>query len=361
MAALVRLSGALFAVDYVHGGKRNRLRLGRVGRPVAESVRRRLSAIEQARKFNTTLEPELQDWLRGLADDEYAKLAATGFVPPRESTGTGLRLSEWLNKLVVQKTPEWSAATLALYTLTGRKLREWFPDDPVLADISASRLADWRASMVAAQLAEGTVNSYVRHARAVFGEAVRRDIIFKNPCRGLPCASVAADKGAFITPDEARRVLAEIELPWLRVAFVLARWAGLRTPSEANALTWADCDWERNRITIRSPKTGERVSPMDPMVRDELSRAFTAAPVGAVRVACVPRNNTHPALKRAIKAAGLAPWPDLWKALRRARETEWRATFPPHVVGAWIGHSAQVGDRHYAQVREEDFVRAARG
>ena len=46
--------------------------------------------------------------------------------------------------------------------------------------------------------------------------------------------------------------------------------------------------------------------------------------------------------------------------LRASRETELAAQFPLHVVCAWIGNSALVAQKHYLQVTESDFVRAAK-
>jgi integrase len=56
----------------------------------------------------------------------------------------------------------------------------------------------------------------------------------------------------------------------------LSRFAGLRVPSEALSLRWQDVDWERQRLTIPSPKTeylagrGYRVIPLFPELRPYL-------------------------------------------------------------------------------------------
>ena len=46
--------------------------------------------------------------------------------------------------------------------------------------------------------------------------------------------------------------------------------------------------------------------------------------------------------------------------LRSSRETELAESYPLHVVTAWIGNSRAIAAKHYLQVREEDFERAAR-
>jgi hypothetical protein len=65
-------------------------------------------------------------------------------------------------------------------------------------------------------------------------------------------------------------------------------------------------------------------------------------------------------LERIIRRAGLTPWPKLFQNLRSTRETELAQHHPIHVVCAWLGNSPAVATKHYLQVRDEDFERAAR-
>lgn len=61
-----------------------------------------------------------------------------------------------------------------------------------------------------------------------------------------------------------------------RLIFALARFGGLRTPSEHTALRWGDINWERNRFTVRASKTehheggGIRVVPIFPELKPYL-------------------------------------------------------------------------------------------
>src|SRR5262245_42421699 len=65
-------------------------------------------------------------------------------------------------------------------------------------------------------------------------------------------------------------------------------------------------------------------------------------------------------LLRAITRAGVKPWPKLFHNLRATRQTELVAKFPIHVVCKWLGNSPTVADKHYLQVTEADFERAAK-
>jgi integrase len=79
---------------------------------------------------------------------------------------------------------------------------------------------------------------------------------------------IRAAKKFVVTRDMADRVLQVcVDNQW-RLIFVLCRYGGLRCPSEVLELRWDDIDWERGRMTVRSPKTEHH--------EGKESRVFTA-------------------------------------------------------------------------------------
>ena len=71
--------------------------------------------------------------------------------------------------------------------------------------------------------------------------------------------------------------------------------------------------------------------------------------------------NLRTPLPKLIRRAGLAQWPRVFHNLRASCETGLLAEFPIASVTSWLGHSATVALRHYAQGCGEDFQRAAFG
>ncbi|NMC20085.1 MAG: tyrosine-type recombinase/integrase, partial [Thermogutta sp.] len=122
-------------------------------------------------------------------------------------------------------------------------------------------------------------------------DAVDRELLPRNPFAKLT-ESVGHDKArdAFVTVEDARKVLEACPDAEWRVLFALARWGALRIPSEIVALTWSDIDWERGRLRVRSPKTehhagrGERIIPLFPELRQALEELWDATPEGTVYV-----------------------------------------------------------------------------
>ena len=145
--------------------------------------------------------------------------------------------------------------------------------------------------------------------------------------------------------------------------FALARFAGMRCPSEVTALTWADVLWDENRLRINSRKTGLRFCPIFPELRPLLEAAFDAAPEGCVfvvgRYGGCGEANLSTQLKRIASGAGVKPWPKKFINLRSTRRTELQERFPSHVVDAWLGHSTKTAETHYLQVTDDHYAAGA--
>jgi integrase len=192
----------------------------------------------------------------------------------------------------------------------------------------------------------------------------------RNPFAELKAGMQAnTSRFYFVTRDEANKVLDACPNNEWQLLFALCRYGGLRCPSEPLALRWGDIDWERERITVHSPKTADhdgkdaRIIPLFPELRTYLDAAYDAAPEGEEFVITMRRDaktNLRTRFEKIIRRAGLAPWPKLFQNLRSTRETELAETFPVHVVCAWMGNSQPVAAKHYLQVTDEHFQRGAK-
>lgn len=192
---------------------------------------------------------------------------------------------------------------------------------------------------------------------------------------GNLAADLAADLAEQTEPT-LPRLLAVCNPTW-RVIVALSRYGGLRCPSEVLSLRWQDIDWDAGRIVVQSPKTehhvgkASRTIPLFAELRPILAEAFEIAAEGAVYVvdggyretAMTSKGwancNLRTQLERLLKRAGLQPWPRLFHAMRASRETELAKQYPIHVVTAWLGNTPRIALKHYLQVTDSDFERAA--
>ena len=95
-----------------------------------------------------------------------------------------------------------------------------------------------------------------------------------------------AERFRFVTHEEIQSVIDAAPCVEWRAIIALARYGGLRTPSETLALKWSDVDWERQRLRIPSPKTAHvgksfRVAPLFSELEPYLRDAFELAADGS--------------------------------------------------------------------------------
>jgi len=279
-------------------------------------------------------------------------------------------LGRFLDTYIGNRT-DTKASTRTVYGQTRRCLVEFFGATRPLDRITPGDDEDWRRWLGADQgLADNTVRRRCGMAKQFFRAAVRRRLILENPFADMGGCVIRENRARdrFITRQEAQQVLDACPDAQWRLLFALSRYGGLRCPSEHLGLRWGNVDWERSRITIHSPKTqhhegkGSRVIPIFPELRPYLEEVWEQAEPGTEWVITRYRDSTtnlRTQLTKIVRRAGLEPWPKLWQNLRATRETELAETFPIHVVCAWIGNSAAVARKHYLQVTDEHFARAA--
>ncbi len=153
-----------------------------------------------------------------------------------------------------------------------------------------------------------------------------------------------------------------------KLLFSLSRWGGVRVPSEPKLLTWADVDWEQQRLTIHSPKTERyaghetRQIPVFPEIATLLRDAFEQAAEGEQYVLPMLQDRTGAALRKplmaAIRRAGLEVWPRLWANMRSSRQTELEQHLPTFAVCAMLGNNERTASKHYLQLTDDHFTKA---
>ncbi len=203
--------------------------------------------------------------------------------------------------------------------------------------------------------------------QAVFKRAVRKGLIDESPFAEVKGGSDCNESRLhFIDQGTIQKVLdAAPDAEW-RAIIALARYGGLRTPSETLGLKWADIDWATDRFTVASPKTARqgkpsRLVPLFPELRPYLEELFDQAAPGSMYVIGRYRDksaNLRTQFQRIIQRAGVQSWERLYHNLRASRETELANEFPLHVVTDWIGNTPAVANRHYLQTVEQHFQQA---
>ena len=301
------------------------------------------------------------------------KLARVGLIPERQVVTLGDFLQRYIEGRVDVKP-----ASRVVWRHTKRNLLALFGPDRTLQSITAGDTEDFRIHLVQEGLASTTIHKRLQFARQFFKAMKQRKLVIDNPFAEVRHkAGDSSDRQHFITPDDTQRLIdAAPDSVW-RTIIALARYGGLRCPSEVLSLEWANVDWERNRFRAMAPKTahhpgkGSRVVPLFAELRPYLEEAWEMAKPGQQYV--IPearyrkaslgpegwRNcNIRTQFERMIKRAGMEPWPRLFHNLRASRETELAREHPIHAATFWLGNSPRTAMKHYLQVTEADMARA---
>ena len=373
MASIGKEPGGFRILFKAPDGKRKTLRLGKVSRRQAESVKIKVEALLAATLTGHAPDEEVSRWVSDRGDEMADKLAAVGLAPKRAGAALGTFIDDYVARRVDVKP-----ATKEIWRQGKMGLVGFFGADRPMREITPGDADDHKLHLIGRGLAPMTVRKRLQFAKTIFRAAVRHKLIAADPFAEVTVQPTMPDRMRFVTREETAKLLEACPSRDWRLIVALARYGGLRCPSEVLSLTWQGVDWEAGRMRVASPKTehhpgkDSRLIPLFPELRPILEEAFDAAPEGAVYVVDERyrrssqgkagwRNcNLRTTFEKIIGRAGLTQWPRLFHNLRASRETELAERFPMHVVTAWLGHTQEIALKHYCQVTDEHFREAIR-
>ncbi len=363
MSSITAQPGGRHTIQFIGSdGKRRSIRLGVGTRKQAEAVQCKVDDLVSASILSGTPRDETARWLASVDDVMNDKLAAVGLIPRRRVTTLAAFVDDYIAGRIDVKP-----GTLTVYGHTRRCLVDHLGASRPLRTITPGDADAFRLFLIAAGLRENTTRRRCGIARQFFNAAIRKRLIDSNPFAGLPSQVRGNSQRSYmVTLDEAEKVLAACPDAEWRLIFALARFAGLRCPSEILGLRWCDVDWDRQRFLVHSPKTehhegkAERWVPIFSRLLPYMREAFEQAEPGAVHAVTRYRhnNNLRTQLQRIIRRAGLTPWPKLFQNLRSTCQTELEDYLPFKAVCEWLGNSERVAQEHYLQVTDDHWLRA---
>ena len=393
MASLSHDSNGTKRIQFIGpDGERRAVRLGAVPAKVAETVVRRVEQLVAHAIAGTPHDGDLAAWLASVPPVLYRRLVRVGLAVPRagDDNAPVVTLQELIGKFLEKATSKES--TRKVYSQCAASLRDYFGERAPLGSITPESADAWRAWLaephpivlgrarkrVVKRLAVATQAKRLEVARQIFAKAIRWRMIDQNPFDGIRGGSkVNVSRWRYVTRPETAAIVAACPSPEWQAIVALARYGGLRVPSELIGLRWTDLEQravdgrEVWSLRVRSPKTehhgdghAQRFVPVSAdllAILDDFRRHAAADETRIVPSVADGTVNLRTEFTRIVTRAGIEPWEKPFQNLRSSCETDWLEMFPGRIaaVAGWMGHSPTVAMRHYAQVLPHHFGGAA--
>lgn len=308
-----------------------------------------ISRVNRAEVLGSLEEIPTQRAALRLAEQRLRAINVGGYRPQTTLTFREFVESLWVPNLL----PTYKYSTRQGYAYLLRKYLVPFFGDWKLADVSPSTVQNF-VMQLGKRLAPKSVSLGKNLLSKVFSTGVEWGHIQQNPVAGVRLPARQAQRESIaLTPDQVRRLLAELAEPYASMVLV-AVLTGLRR-GELFALRWGAVDFERKLIHVResvyeghfsTPKTRSsiRTLALTDAVEAALCRLRPAEAEGgalvfashrgsALRPDNVLKRMVHPACVRAgIPKVG-------WHDLRHTSATLLHEHEPLRVAQAILGHS----------------------
>lgn len=351
-------------------GSRKTIRLGKIPRNQAETIRAHVAQLAAAQIDGSVPPPKTSQWLADVSVKLRTRLAKAGLCTPPQQR-TVYTIGSLVKAYRESKWAQYQEGTIQIQELTITNLLEYIGGDQDLTTLTEGDAEDFRDALLNKHgLAESTTRKRCAIASKFMRFAMRRKWMEANPFEEVAKGNLAADTFRFVTASEAQAVLEQLPGTEWKLLFALSRWGGLRVGSEPRQLRIGHVDWERDRITVPSPKTkryqghAERVVPLFPELLPHLLARCEELQEGEELLLPMLVGRTDASLRKtllkAIKTAEVPSWPRLWHNLRATRQTELEDSgFPTHVVCKWMGNSKATAHKHYLKTLDDHFAKAA--
>lgn len=325
-----------------------------------------IGRLEDAALTNTVPDARLLAWANGLSDALQRRLAKWGLIQLVEAAEPAhvRTVGELVDEFT--RTCSASPATMAAYRQGLEAFAGHFGRGAALSTIDVRDADGFVAGLRKSEAAPATVAKRLRVIKRLLRTAVRWGWLASNPMEHIqPGKQTNPERLAFIEPEIVERMMEHANPEW-RVILALARWGGIRTPSETFALRWEHVDLAGGRLRVPSPKTAGkgkpfRFVPIFPELRGPLEELEAITPAGAEFVITTYRDagcNLRTQAERIAGRAGVNLPGKFFQNCRASRVTELHRNFGAKHATDWAGHTAAVALSHYMMVSEADWKRA---
>lgn len=173
-------------------------------------------------------------------------------------TETDITLLDFIDIVMEKKKEGAKHKTYVSWKTATNYLRNYTSPKTMISDINTKWVEGFVEYMASHDISRNTVLSYVSIIIGLFNEAVRMDLMRKNPFDTLILPKATPTKREYLTIEELRKLInTEFKYDNLRRMFLFSCLTGLRY-SDVVRLRWGDVrkQGDMTRIVFRQKKTG---------------------------------------------------------------------------------------------------------
>ncbi len=159
------------------------------------------------------------------------------------------------------------------YSSSVEKLKEHFADRRI-SDVTGDSIEKYKQARLGEGIEPATINHDLRVLRRMMRLAERKRLIGRSPMVDVePLKERSQRTPHIVTFEEEERILSA-SVPYMRALIVLILETGMRSHTEALALTWESIDFSNDIVRVQSSKTkaGIRNIPLSSRCKTELLR-----------------------------------------------------------------------------------------
>lgn len=374
-------------------GKLKTVQIGRLGKAGSEDWKRNLRRLEGAALNGTEVQSEVEKWVSKLSPDIAAKLCRHGLIEQENLIPkTFAALCAFTIDLGVRKKKN-KKGTTRNKVVSLRHAIKFFEgiEDPgrdrvtwqrsskrLIRSITEDDVVAFRDSF---DMTENTKVGIMKNLSEVFNVAKKAGLIPRNPVSEHRGGWEASEKLEYVPLTRFRKLYDQVDTEW-KLILGLAMYAGLRAPSEVNALRWQDVDWQRRVMTVRSSKPGKngvefvaRPVPIfdeiaEPLVelwqsRGEPDSGDVVTEHRTSRNESDQWNGYSIHVQRLAEQHGLQLWKRPMQNLRasfisrKVAGVEGDKLESPTTVCKWVGQSEVIAGKHYIVLSDENLEGAS--
>ncbi|MGY8770912.1 MAG: tyrosine-type recombinase/integrase [Pirellulales bacterium] len=366
-----------------HLGKTRKLSFGTIepSKNDQKYVDTHVMHLVMCRKTATIVNPKVQLWLAEMKGSPLSKkLAEWGLITDAGKS----TLEPYLDWFFNQKSktwkdhegkPEWSPSTVRSNNSTKNYLVKFLGADRELHTITRGDADDfqrWLRSEETRSNRPAAITKHIKRLRGWFSYAAKKEWIKENPFDHIVCRRhIDRDRIQYMTVKQAEQVLDTLTCNQHRLFFALARFGGLRMPSEANNLKWPDVDFDESTISIEPVKVNVqgRTMPLWPEIYQLAWEEFTAwQDSDRTDDYVIHRHRTinrdgnsvvstkivqH--VKSVYSKVGLESFHKPMQNLRTSCENDLKRILTESQLIEFMGHTTKIAQDHYRKATAEEY------